>query len=67
MKVRDIIKRIEEDGWHLTPTRGSHRQYEHPTKKSKVTVPGHPNDDLSPAMISSIFRQAGMPRKGKGD
>jgi predicted RNA binding protein YcfA (HicA-like mRNA interferase family) len=32
MKVRQVIKRIEADGWRLVRQRGSHRQYKHPTK-----------------------------------
>lgn len=48
MKVRDIIRAIERDGWTLWATRGSHRQYKHPRKPGRVTVPGHPRDDLSP-------------------
>jgi len=27
LKVREIIKLIEADGWHLVTTAGSHRQY----------------------------------------
>lgn len=40
MKVRDVIKMIERDGWYLDRTRGSHRQYKHPTKPGLVTLPG---------------------------
>jgi predicted RNA binding protein YcfA (HicA-like mRNA interferase family) len=58
MKVRDIIRRIESDGWYLVRTRGSHRQYKHPTKPGLVTIPGHPNDDLAPGTLRSILRQA---------
>jgi predicted RNA binding protein YcfA (HicA-like mRNA interferase family) len=32
MKVRDVVRLIEQDGWFLVATRGSHRQYKHPTK-----------------------------------
>ena len=42
MKVRDVLKRIEKDGWKLDRTRGDHRQYAHPTKPGTVTIPGHP-------------------------
>lgn len=38
MKVRDVIKLIEKDGWHLVVTEGSHRQYKHPAKPGRVTV-----------------------------
>ena len=63
MKIRDIIKQIEKDGWTLHSTRGSHRQFKHPAKPGRVTVPGHPGDDLSAGMLSSILKQAGLVHK----
>jgi predicted RNA binding protein YcfA (HicA-like mRNA interferase family) len=60
MKVRDVIKLIEVDGWVLVRTRGSHRQYRHPTKPGLVTVPGKPSDDLAAGTLNSIFKQAGL-------
>ncbi|MCW6049962.1 type II toxin-antitoxin system HicA family toxin [Lyngbya sp. CCAP 1446/10] len=58
MKVRDIIKQIEADGWYLARTRGSHRQYKHPTKSGLVTVPGKPSDDLAIGTSNNILKQA---------
>jgi predicted RNA binding protein YcfA (HicA-like mRNA interferase family) len=58
MKVRDIIKLIEVDGWFLVATKGSHRQYKHQTKPGRVTIAGHPNDDLAPGTLNSILKQA---------
>jgi len=58
MKVRDALKMIEEDGWYLVVTRGSHRQYKHPTKPGRVTVAGAPADDLAPGTLNSILKQA---------
>lgn len=49
MKVREAIKLIEDDGWYLDRTRGSHRQFKHPQKRGLVTVAGKPGDDLAPA------------------
>jgi predicted RNA binding protein YcfA (HicA-like mRNA interferase family) len=46
VKVRDVLKVIEDDGWYLVRTRGSHRQYKHPIKAGLVTLPGKPGDDL---------------------
>jgi predicted RNA binding protein YcfA (HicA-like mRNA interferase family) len=60
MKVRDVIKLIEDDGWRLVRTRGSHRQYRHSTKQGLVTVPGKPSEDLAPGTLNSIFKQAGL-------
>lgn len=58
IKVRDIIKQIEADGWYLARTRGSHRQYKHPTKSGLVTVPGKPSDDLAIGTSNNILKQA---------
>jgi predicted RNA binding protein YcfA (HicA-like mRNA interferase family) len=58
IKVRDIIKQLEADGWYLARTRGSHRQYKHPTKFGLVTVPGKPSDDLAPGTFNNILKQA---------
>ena len=46
MKVREVIDMIEEDGWYIVATKGDHRQYKHPTKPGRVTIAGHPGDDL---------------------
>jgi predicted RNA binding protein YcfA (HicA-like mRNA interferase family) len=60
MKVRDIIRLIEADGWFLDRTRGSHRQYKHSTKRGLVTVAGKPGDDLAPGTKNSILKQSGL-------
>jgi len=62
MKVWQIIGIIEADGWQLVRTRGSHRQYEHPRKTGRVTIPGKRSDDLHPKTAASILRQAGVDR-----
>ncbi len=60
MKVRDVIKKIEADGWVRKSTSGSHRQYVHPIKKGRTTVAGHPSKDLAVGTVRSILRQAGL-------
>jgi predicted RNA binding protein YcfA (HicA-like mRNA interferase family) len=60
MKIRDIIRLLERDGWYLHRTAGSHRQYKHPTKRGRVTVAGHPSEDLAPKTMRSILLQAGL-------
>ncbi|MBI5190281.1 MAG: type II toxin-antitoxin system HicA family toxin [Nitrospirae bacterium] len=64
MKVRDIIRLIESDGWHAVATRGSHRQYKHPSKPGRVTIAGHPNDELAPGTLNSVLKQAQL-KEGK--
>lgn len=63
MKVRDLIKLLETDGWHMVRQRGSHRQFKHPTRPGRVTIAGHPNDDLAPGTLNSILKQAGLKRR----
>ena len=63
MKVRSIIKMIEADGWYLVATKGSHRQYKHPIKPGRVTIAGHPGDDLAPGTLNSIFKQAQLKKR----
>lgn len=58
VKVGEIIKLLEADGWYLAKTRGSHRQYKHPAKPGKVTVSGHPSDTLNSKTQASILAQA---------
>lgn len=60
MTVREIIRILEDDGWTMVAQRGSHRQFRHPTKQGRVTVAGHPKDDLAPGTLNSILRQAGL-------
>jgi predicted RNA binding protein YcfA (HicA-like mRNA interferase family) len=58
-----LLRLIESDGWQHVRTRGSHRQYKHPVKKGRVTVPGHAGDDVHPGTLKSVLNQAGL--KGK--
>jgi len=60
MKIRDVIKLVEIDGWYLIGVEGSHRHYKHPIKKGRVTIAGHPGKDLHPKTLSSVLRQAGL-------
>ena len=59
-KVRDIIAMIEQDNWYVVATRGSHRQYKHPSKAGRVTIAGKPSDDMAPGTLNSILKQAGL-------
>ena len=62
MKVADALRLLHQDGWALVATRGSHRQFKHPIKPGRVTVPGKPGDDLAPGTLNSILKQAGLQR-----
>lgn len=59
MKVIEMIKLIEKDGWYLVRTKGSHQQYKHPIKTGLVTIPVHRlSNDLSIGLEKSILKQA---------
>jgi len=60
MKIREVIKMIEKDGWYLVRAKGSHRQYKHSSKKGLVTISGHLNDDIGKGTLNSILKQAGL-------
>lgn len=59
MKVKEIIRLIEKDGWYLVRQKGSHKQFKHHEKSGLVTISGHStNDDLAPGTLNSILKQA---------
>jgi predicted RNA binding protein YcfA (HicA-like mRNA interferase family) len=60
VKVSEILRLLHEDGWYLVATRGSHRQFKHPTKPGRVTVPGKASADLAPGTLNSILKQSGL-------
>lgn len=65
MKVRDILRLLRADGWVLVAWRGSHRQFKHPMKPGRVTVSGHPGDDMPRGTMASVLRQAGLERESE--
>jgi predicted RNA binding protein YcfA (HicA-like mRNA interferase family) len=59
MKVKEVIRFVEEDGWYLVRQKGSHKQYKHSTKKGLVTISGHKlSDEVKKGTLNSIFKQA---------
>ena len=62
MNTRQVIKLVTDDGWYEIKTGGgSHRQYHHPVKPGKVTVPFHgKNKEVDPWIVKSIKKQAGL-------
>ena len=60
MKVRDVLRLLEADGWYQVRMRGSHRQFKHPAKRGLVTVPGHLGDELAVGTLNNVLKQAGL-------
>jgi predicted RNA binding protein YcfA (HicA-like mRNA interferase family) len=65
MKIREVVRLIEADGWYLAATKGSHRQFKHAEKPGRVTIAGAPNDDLAPGTLNSVLKQARLPKRKK--
>lgn len=60
MKVRELLKQLEGDGWYLVRTRGSHRQYKHSSKPGTVTVAGKPGVEVPKGTLNAILKQSGL-------
>lgn len=60
MKVKDVIKMIEKDGWILVRIRGSHRHFHHPAKSGTVTIAGKESIDMPAGTFNSVLKQAGL-------
>lgn len=59
MNSRDLIRAIETAGWENVATKGDHRQFTHPSRPGRVTVP-HPKRDLPIGTLRSIERPSGV-------
>jgi predicted RNA binding protein YcfA (HicA-like mRNA interferase family) len=60
MKVRDVIRLLQQDGWRHVRTRGSHRQFRHAAKAGTVTVSGKLGRDIPPGTLNSILKSSGL-------
>jgi predicted RNA binding protein YcfA (HicA-like mRNA interferase family) len=60
VKVREVLQRLEKEGWILARQKGSHRQFGHPMKPGmRVTVAGNPGLDIPKGTLNSIRKQPG--------
>ena len=59
MDSREVLKRLLADGWFEVAQKGSHKQFKHPTKPGRVTVPS-PKKDIPTGTLRSIEKQAGV-------
>ena len=57
--AKEMERIILNDGWIFKHQVGSHRQYIHPHKPGKVTIPFH-SRDLTKKVENSILKQAGL-------
>jgi len=60
MKIRDVIRMLQKDGWAMVRSKGSHRQFRHPVKPGTVTVAGKPGVDMPRGTLNAVMKQAGL-------
>jgi predicted RNA binding protein YcfA (HicA-like mRNA interferase family) len=60
VKVRELIRLIESEGWVLIRTKGSHRQFQHATKPGTVTIAGNLGVEVPAGTLNSVLKQAGL-------
>ena len=63
MKVKELQSLLENDGWFVVRTKGSHRQYKHKSKIGLVTLAGKPSADMPKGTVNSVLKQAGLKDK----
>jgi len=67
VKVRDVIRTLERDGWRLDRQVGSRRRFRDPDRPRTMTVAGKPSDEVPKGTLGSIWRQAGRLGRQRGD
>lgn len=60
MKVREVVRLLERNGWIELRRSGSHRQFRHPVRPLVITVPGNEGKDLAPGTLNDILKKAGL-------
>jgi predicted RNA binding protein YcfA (HicA-like mRNA interferase family) len=60
MRVGELLRRLEQDGWVVVRQRGSHRVYRHPTKRGQLVVPVHAGKELATGTLHSLLKRAGL-------
>jgi predicted RNA binding protein YcfA (HicA-like mRNA interferase family) len=60
VRVRELIKQLEDDGWVEVRMRGSHRQFKHSSKSGTVTVAGNLGIEVPKGTLNSVLKQAGL-------
>lgn len=60
MKVRDLVRLLEDHGWRHVKTEGSHQKYVHLQRSGHLIIPRKPGDDIAPGTLLSILKRAGL-------
>ena len=60
LKVREVIRLLERNGWKEIRSKGSHRHFRHPEQPHLITVPGNEGKELAPGTLNAILKKAGL-------
>ncbi|MFB3882034.1 MAG: type II toxin-antitoxin system HicA family toxin [Armatimonadota bacterium] len=60
MKVRELLRLLEQNGWRLARFEGSHRQLTHPSRPGVLTVAGNLGRDVPPGILRAVLKAAGI-------
>ncbi|MGA2132269.1 MAG: type II toxin-antitoxin system HicA family toxin [Bryobacteraceae bacterium] len=60
MKVRELVRSLQDRGWIEIRSKGSHRHFKHPENPNLITVPGRDGMELAPGTLQSILKKAGL-------
>jgi predicted RNA binding protein YcfA (HicA-like mRNA interferase family) len=60
MKIREVIRELQQNGWVEMRSKGSHRHFKHPSKPFVITVPGNDGKELAPGTLNAILKKAGL-------
>ena len=57
---KDACRLLEQHGWQLKRTKGSHHIYGKPGERALIVVPVHGNKSLKPGLQRTILKLAGI-------
>jgi predicted RNA binding protein YcfA (HicA-like mRNA interferase family) len=60
MKVREVLRLLENHGWVIERQRGSHRQMKHSANPNVLTIAGRDSEELRPGTLNDILKKAGL-------
>ena len=57
MTVKELVRKLESEGWYFVYQRGSHMYFKHKNAPLKVPVPNHASD-IPKSTLNAILKQA---------
>lgn len=60
LESKDLIKQIEDAGWHLIRVKGYHHHFKRDQPKELLTIPYYYKKELPQGTIEKILKQTGV-------